>query len=443
LKLYCISLGCPKNLTDTETVLGQLQQAGHQIISDPKSADIILINTCAFIQSATEESLDTILNAAKYKHKGKCKYLIVIGCLPSRYGNKLRKLLPEVDAFIDSDKLRSAKYPIPLGPETRPSGSDSRSLAPGVYWPRSNNANKVKLTPTHYAYVKIADGCDNRCSYCTIPSIRGPYRSRPMASILQEVKALAKTGTKEIIYVAQDTTNYGIDLYGQRVLHRLLQKTARIKGIRWIRIMYTHPAHITDNLIRTIKKEKKICKYLDLPLQHICDKILKNMGRRYGRREVENLILKIRREIPQIVLRTTFLVGFPGENKSDFEELLGFVAKTRFERLGIFKYSKESGTPAAKMRGQVPEKVKDVRFHTLMKRQNMISRQLNRNLLNKVFEIIVDNGIAGGSLGRTYMDAPEIDGSVFINNKHLRPGKIVRGKISDTSAYDLSARLIN
>jgi ribosomal protein S12 methylthiotransferase len=301
----------------------------------------------------------------------------------------------------------------------------------------------IKLTPPHYAYVKIADGCDNHCTYCTIPQIRGPYRSRPMATILQEVKALAKTGTKEIIYVAQDTTNYGIDLYGKRLLPRLLQKTARIRGIRWIRIMYTHPAHITADLIRTIKKEKKICKYLDLPLQHICDKILQNMGRRYSRRKVENLIQKIRREIPQIVLRTTFLVGFPGESKGDFEELLGFIEKTRFERLGIFKYSKESGTPAAKMRGQVPEKVKNFRFHTLMKRQKMISKQLNQNLLNKVFEIIVDNGIAGGGLGRTYMDAPEIDGSVFINNKHLRPGKIVQGKITDASAYDLSARLIN
>ncbi|MBU0687578.1 MAG: 30S ribosomal protein S12 methylthiotransferase RimO [Candidatus Margulisbacteria bacterium] len=439
MKIHCISLGCPKNLTDTEAVLGILRRAGHKIIPDAAKAEIILINTCAFIQSATEESIDTILDAAKYKKTGKCKHLIVMGCLPSRYQKKISKLLPEVDAFVGSGELDKINEIIGGAVAKEHAAVSPRKQKSCLF---GHEIPRLKVTPKHFAYVKIADGCNNRCTYCTIPQIRGRYQSRPIDSIIKEVKLLAKMGAKEIIFVAQETTYYGTDLYGKPALVKLLKSTAKIKGIHWIRIMYTHPARITDELIKLIKNEPKICKYLDLPLQHICDKILTNMGRRYTRRLVDNLISKIRRSIPEIVLRSTFLVGFPGETNKDFEELLRFTENTKLERLGVFKYSKEEGTPASKLRGQVSAKVKNQRFHKLMRRQNMISRRFNRNLINKMFEILVDCGVSGGSLGRTYMDAPEIDGSVLIKNSKIRSGKIVLGKIIDSSAYDLSARLI-
>ena len=401
MKAYVVSLGCPKNLTDTETIMGKLALEGYCFTNNPSQADLILVNTCAFLQSAKQEAIDTILQLAKWKKKGKCKYLIVAGCLPQRYKHKLPRLLPEVDAFIGTPR----KFP--------------------------EEAKVIKATPPWFAYVKIAEGCSNRCSYCAVPMIRGRLRTRKMSDILKEVEFLAKAGVKEIIYVAQDTTAYP-------KFTDLLQKTADIKGIRWIRVLYAHPAHVTDKLIHVMASQKKIVKYLDLPIQHSHDKILKKMKRRSTRQDLENLILKIRRRIPEIALRTSVIVGFPGEGEAEFEELLHFIRKVKFEKLGVFTYSKEEGTPASKMRGQVSEKRKTERFHKLMRLQARISRELNRKLVGKRLNVMIERMVRGGFVGRSPMDAPDIDGSVFVkSSKSLKPGELVRVCITGAKTYDL------
>ncbi len=413
MKAYIVSLGCPKNLTDTETIMSKLALEGYSFTNSPKEADLILINTCAFIQSATDESVQTIKELAKWKKKGRCKYLIAAGCLPQRYKHELPKLLPQVDAFIGTPRRFEAKAP---------------RQARGKLM-------VVKATPPWFAYVKIAEGCSNKCSYCTIPQIRGPLKIRPMKDILNEVKLLAKAGVKEVIYIAQDTTVYP-------KLTVLLEKTCKIKGIRWIRLMYAHPAHITDKLINTIARQNKIVKYLDLPIQHCHDKILAKMNRRYQRQDLENLIKKIRREIPRIALRTSVIVGFPGEGEAEFKELIDFVKKVKFNRLGAFTYAREKGTPASKMRGQVSEKNKKYRLNKLMRTQSCISRELNKKMVGKNLSIIIERSAKGGFSGRSYMDAPDIDGSVFIStSKSLTPGEIVSAKIISARTYDLNGCL--
>jgi ribosomal protein S12 methylthiotransferase len=404
MKAYVVSLGCPKNLTDTESLMSKLAQEAYSFTNDPSNADLILVNTCAFLQSAKKEAIDTIKDLAKYKAKGKCKYLIAAGCLPQRYKKECPELLPEVDAFIGTPRrFEKAKA----------------------------EAKIIKATPPWFAYVKIAEGCNNRCAYCVVPKIRGKLRTRNMKDILSEVKLLAKTGVKEIIYVAQDTTAYPN-------FADLLRKTAKIKEVKWIRILYAHPAHVSEKIIKTIASEKKIVKYLDLPIQHAHDKILKSMKRRYLRQDLIKLINKIRREIPKIVLRTSVIVGFPGEGEGEFEELLDFIKEVKFQKLGVFTYSKEEGTPAAKMRGQVSEKIKRERFHRVMRAQARISRELNKQLIDKTLDIIIERTLNCGYLGRSYMDAPEIDGSVLVkSNKSLKPGKIVKARITGAKTYDL------
>jgi ribosomal protein S12 methylthiotransferase len=407
MKAYIVSLGCPKNLTDTEAIMSKLVQEGYGFTNDPAQADLILVNTCAFLQSAKQEAIETIRELAKYKAggqrqkaKGKCKYLIAAGCLPQRYKHECPKLLPEVDAFIGTPR----RFP---------------------------EDKVVKATPSWFAYVKIAEGCSNRCSYCVVPIIRGPLRIRPMKDILNEVKLLARAGVKEIIYVAQDTAAYP-------KFPDILRKTASVNGIRWIRVLYAHPAHVTDELIKVMAKEKKIVKYLDLPIQHAHDKILRKMRRRYTRPELEKLIEKIRRRIPDIALRTSVIAGFPGEGESEFRELLGFIKRIKFEKLGVFIYSKEEGTPANKMRGQVSEKTKSSRFHRLMRAQARISRELNKKLIGRTLNILIERIARGGYVGRSPMDAPDIDGSVFVrSSRSLKPGEIVRVRIAGAKTYDL------
>jgi len=406
MKAHVVSLGCPKNLTDTEVIMGKLAQEGYSFTNKPSEADLILVNTCAFIQSAKQEAIDTILELAKWKKKGKCKYLIAAGCLPQRYKHELPKLLPEVDAFIGTPR-------------------------------RFNNVSNLgfrissllKATPPWYAYVKIAEGCSNRCAYCAVPMIRGPLRIRPVKDILNEVKLLAKAGVKEIIYVAQDTTAHPR-------FTDLLKKTARIRGVRWIRVMYAHPAHVTDKLIDLIAKEKKIVKYLDLPIQHAHDKILRQMKRRYTRPELENLIHRIRRR--KIALRTSVIVGFPGEGETEFNELLDFVKKTKFTKLGVFTYSREEGTPANKMRGQVSGQKKTERFHKLMRAQARISKENNKKMIGRTLDTIIERRVRRSYIGRSGMDAPEIDGSVLVRSQRsLKPGEIVKARITGARTYDL------
>ncbi|MFA4905843.1 MAG: MiaB/RimO family radical SAM methylthiotransferase [Candidatus Margulisiibacteriota bacterium] len=386
MKACVISLGCPKNLCDSEVLMGQLVSAGYELTTKEKEAGLFIVNTCAFLKEARDESLQTIKSLRKYRKK-----IFVAGCLPKIN----RDVQSQADGLIDS---------IGLHPYSAP---------------------RIKATPFWTAYVKIAEGCNNRCSYCLIPQIRGKLKLRSVADVLSEVKQLAKRGVKEINFIAQDTTAHP-------QLAEILKRSARIPGLRWIRLMYAHPAHLTEKVIKTIKTEPKIVKYLDLPLQHINDRILWEMDRRVSRVRILDLISKIRREIPKIAIRTSFIVGFPGETDAEFKELLDFIKEVRFERLGAFAYSREAGTPAAKKRGQVPEKVKRSRLHRLLTLQKRIAKELNLKLIGKKLEVLYE----GRGRGRTHCDAPSIDGSVKMSGK-FRPGELVKVKITGASAYDL------
>ncbi len=401
MKVYIVSLGCPKNLTDTEVLMGKLAAAGYKITTRPSEAEMIIVNTCAFLKTAREEALETIKEMARWKKKGKCKKLYIAGCLP-KYLHLSFDTCPErnrgighwslsryIDGVIDSISLFNYCTP------------------------------RIKATPPWYAYVKIAEGCNNHCSYCLIPKIRGRLRQRKVSDIIKEVKILAKRGVKEVIFIAQDSTAHPR-------LAEILKGAAGIHGIRWIRLMYAHPAHLTEKVLDVMAGERKIVKYLDLPIQHACDKILRLMNRRYTRRDLENLIVKIRRR--KIALRTAVIVGFPGEGGAEFEELLDFVRRAKFERLGCFAYQREKGTPAYKMRGQVPDKIKIERFQKLMRVQSRVSKM---NMVGKVMEVLVERGSAGRYVGRSCMDAPEIDGSVVIRSrKSIQPGEIVRVRVT-------------
>ncbi|MBI5700826.1 30S ribosomal protein S12 methylthiotransferase RimO [Candidatus Saganbacteria bacterium] len=406
MKAFIISLGCPKNLTDSEVLMGKLAELGYEITTIQKEADLIVVNTCAFLKSARKESIETINEAIKNKRRG--AKVVVAGCL------------------LEYDKKGNREVYSQVSGELKADGTIKTTGLFESYLPR------IKATPPWTAYVKISEGCDNNCSYCTIPSIRGLRKNRESFDIIQEVDGLAKRGVKEIILIAQDTAAYPD-------LPELLKKIVIIEGIKWIRVMYAHPAHVSAQLIDVIKNESKIVKYLDLPLQHICDNILKNMHRRITRAEIVALIDKLRREIPNLVLRTSFIVGFPGETESDFEELVDFVKKVKFERLGVFKYSQEEGTPAYNMRGQVPEKVKDSRFHKLMALQKKISLELNKKLIGNSFDVLLESVVGGCYIGRTYMDSPEIDCSVKVNGSGFKVGEIIRAKVTNASPYDLVA----
>ncbi|WP_027398529.1 30S ribosomal protein S12 methylthiotransferase RimO [Anaerovorax odorimutans] len=432
MKIYIETLGCPKNVEDSETAGGILERAGHEIINNPKAANAIIVNTCGFINDAKKESIDRIFDMAEYKQND--KLLIVSGCLSQRYGEELYNEMPEVDIFMGVNDYE--KLPQILKNYNQGKREKHFSDYEKIYKERGE---RKLITPNYSATLKISEGCDNICAYCVIPLIRGSYRSRKKEDILKEAKKLSENGCRELILIAQDTTAYGIDLYGEYKLASLVKELCKIAGIKWIRLMYCYEDRITDELIKVMAEEKKVCHYIDIPIQHSTDKILKAMNRRSTNSSILNTIKKLRKAIPDIHIRTTLITGFPGEDDDDFEQLADFVQDMKFERLGVFHYSKEEGTPAAKMEGQVSEDIKIRRKEALMTMQLDISLTSNQSKLDKVIEVIVEEKDEDGSyIGRSRYDAPEIDNSViFTSKKNLLPGDIVNVKIIDAFDYDL------
>lgn len=426
MKLHYVSLGCPKNAIDLELILGSL--AGQvEMTTAPEEAEAILINTCAFITSAKQEAIETILQMAAFKESKPGLRLLVSGCLPQRYRQELSALLPEVDAFFLE----------------RDAGKTAAEI--GRFLGLSGHActRRYRLTPAHYAYLRIAEGCDNRCSYCAIPLIKGPNQSRPLPAIREEAEALAAEGVQELMVVAQDTTRYGHDLASPLQLHHLLATLQEVRDLRWIRLLYTHPAHWYDELIETVAGLDKVVPYIDLPIQHISDPILKAMGRHTSRREIETLIDKLRRALPGLALRTSLIVGFPGEQTRHFDELCAFMREIRFERLGAFSYSPEEGTPAGSWNGSVPEAEKQARLEEIMALQAEISLQHNQALIGRELEVLVDEPgeTEGTAVARTRWDAPEVDNTVIID-RPLPPGRWARVLCTGAEVYDLYARVI-
>ena len=434
MKVGFISLGCSKNLVDTEKTIGIFKSNEYEIVNKPEEADIILINTCGFIENAKEEAINTILEMAEYKKKN-CKYIIVIGCLVERYKEELKKALPEVDLFIKYSEYNS------LWEQIENLIGDNKNK--DKYKEFDKIEDRVISTGENFAYLKIADGCSNRCTYCAIPYIRGPQISRNMEDIIKEAKKLVENGYKELILIAQDTTKYGTDIYGKPRLSELLQELCKIKELHWIRFLYAYPETIDDELIKTVKENDKICKYFDIPIQHISDTVLKRMNRQSNGQTIRSLIQKLRREIPEVVIRTTVMVGFPGETKEDFEELYNFLKEAKFDKLGCFAYSKEDGTPASRIKEQIHPMTKKSRYNKIMSLQQEISKENLQKQIGKNVEILVEDRTFDGKLyvGRTYMDVPEIDGIVYINTeKELQRGEFITKKIIDVSNYDLIAK---
>jgi ribosomal protein S12 methylthiotransferase len=434
------SLGCPKNFVDTEVICGKLREKGYQISEKIENSDIMIINTCSFIRDAVEESIEEILNLIKLKKEGKIKHIIVTGCLPQRYkDDNLYQEFPEVDAFLGVGDL------LEIGNVVKSvlQSEQTFKVCPEPKFLYNHNTPRAILTPQHYAYIKISEGCQNNCFYCLIPQIRGNHRSRKMEDIIEEVKMISeKQNLSEIILIGQDTTLYGIDLYGKYKLAELLKKLSllELNNLKWIRILYTHPAHYNDELIEVIANYPKICPYLDLPLQHVSDKILKRMNRPVKKNDVISLINKLRDRISNLTLRTTFMVGFPGETDQDFEELVNFVKKYRFERLGAFIYSQEEGTPAYDFLQQIPTRIKKARLKKLMLTQQSISKEINSIYLGKEIEVLIDeikSGKPKTAIGRTKGDAPEIDGKVVIRGDKTQVGKFIKVKVTEASEYDL------
>ena len=429
LKVGFISLGCNKNLVDTEKTIAIFKKHGYEIVNKPQNAEAIVINTCGFIESAKQEAIDTILEMAEYK-KQNCKYLIVMGCLVERYKKELEKAIPEVDLYIKYSEYNKLWQKID-------SLLNNQRVAEENF---DELTDRVITTGENYAYLKIADGCSNYCTYCAIPGIRGPLKSRKIESIINEAKDLAKKGYKEIILTAQDTTKYGVDNYGKPMLSELLEEICKIEKIKWVRFLYAYPETITDELISTIKKHTQICPYFDIPIQHISDTVLKRMNRKSDGKSIRNLITKIRKELPNAILRTTVMVGFPEETNEEFEKLYNFVKEAKFDKLGAFAYSKEEGTPAEKMKNQVHWKTKKSRYNKIMKLQQEISRNNLKEKVGKTYEVMIEGITKNGEyyIGRSYMDAPEIDGNVYIkSDKKLENGDFINCKIEKIKDYDL------
>lgn len=432
-----ISLGCDKNLVDSEIMLGLLNKSGYNIISDESKADIIIINSCCFIQSAIEESIETILEVSEYKTTGNCKALIVTGCMAERYKDKIFSELPEVDAIVGTtsyEKIVDIIDDIITAKNLKSFNDINSNIA------EDNAYNRILTTAGYYAYLKIAEGCNNHCTYCIIPKVRGRYRSRTIESLIKEAQILAKKGVKELIIVAQDTTQYGIDLYGEKKLPDLLKRLAQIDGIEWIRLLYVYPEQITDELIETIAHEPKICNYLDMPIQHSNDNILKKMGRKSCQKQIKETIFKLRTTIPDIAIRTTLITGFPGETEQEFKDMLDFVAEMEFDRLGVFTYSQEEDTPAYNYPNQIEESIKLERKQTILDLQKSISAQKCSNSINKAFKVLVDGKLPEDNVycGRTYKDAPDVDGLVFINTDcELISGDFTSVYINEATDYDL------
>ena len=441
MKIGVVSLGCPKNLVDSETMLGLIHEENYEITNDPSEAEIIIVNTCGFIESAKEESINTILQMAEYKKSGSCKYIIVTGCLSQRYAEELFNELPEADAIAGVevyDEIGSIIKRVMNGERFI---MLERSKPDVIYTSKETFLPRILTTPSYTAYLKIAEGCDNCCSYCAIPKIRGPYRSKPMEQVLKEAKALADNGVKELIVVAQDTTRYGEDLPGGKLLLAdLLKELNKIESLKWIRVMYCYPNNFTDELIETFASLDKVCKYVDLPLQHASNRLLASMNRYDTREEVETLLAKLRKRIPGIVIRTTFIVGFPGETDADFEELKEFVEQQRFENAGVFAYSQEEGTVAGAMPNQIPDEIKQERYHELMALQAQISEEIHNDTEGQTLEVLVEGIEEDGSglhYGRSYREAPDIDGLVFIENPgEIKPGCFIKVNILQGFTYE-------
>ena len=441
IKLFCVSLGCDKNLVDTEKMLGVAGGLGVSFTDDETEADAILINTCCFIGDAKEESVNTILEMARYKEEGKCRALIVAGCLAQRYKQEIIDEIPEVDAILGTTSYEEIGNVLTrLFGEEKEKKEEHISCFHDLKELPETAKKRVMTTGGHYAFLKIAEGCDKRCSYCIIPYLRGPYRSVPMEQLLAEARELAENGVRELILVAQETTLYGKDLYGEKTLPKLLHELAQIPGIYWIRIQYCYPEEITDELIQAIKTEEKVCHYLDIPIQHASDRILKRMGRRTPKAELKERIGALRREIPDIALRTTFICGFPGETEEDHEELMEFVDEMEFERVGVFTYSAEEDTPAYSYPDQIPEEVKEERRADVMELQQEIAFEHCENMVGKVLDVMIEGKVADepAYVGRTYMDAPNVDGLIFVNaDEMLMSGDFVRVKVTGANEYDL------
>ena len=440
MKILFISLGCDKNLADSEEMLGLLTAGGHEITDDETQADAIVINTCCFIKDAKEESVETILEMAEYKKTGSCHALIVTGCMAQRYQKEIIEEVPEVDAVLGTTSYGDIVKAL----EEAVAGNHFEEFRDIDYLP-DTGSKRVLTTGGHFGYLKIAEGCDKHCTYCIIPKLRGKFRSVPMERLIAQAEDMAEQGVKELILVAQETTMYGTDLYGEKRLPQLLRALCKISGLRWIRILYCYPEEITDELIQVIKEEPKICHYLDLPIQHASDGILKRMGRRTSRAQLIETIEKLRREIPDIALRTTLITGFPGETQEQHEELMDFVDQMEFDRLGVFTYSPEEDTPAASMPDQIPEEVKEERQAELMELQQDIVFDQAEDRIGEELLVMIEGKVADENayVGRTYRDAPNVDGLIFVNtSEELMSGDFAKVKVTGSADYDLIGELL-
>ena len=432
-----ISLGCPKNQVDGEALLAKLKKAGYEIVNSIEDSDVMIVNTCGFIEQAKKEAIDTILEVAEYKNAGLISAIVVTGCLAERYQDEIIKEMPEVDAVLgigaNSDIVKTCDKAL--------CGIVTTSFPNKCYL--SINDERIISTPSHWAYLKIAEGCDNRCSYCAIPGIRGGFRSRTIESCVDEAKALAESGVKELILIAQDTTKYGQDLYGKYSLDILLKELVKIDGIEWIRLFYCYPQRITDSLINVIANEEKVCSYIDIPLQHSDKTVLKNMNRVGDGDDYRALISKMRKAIPDLALRTTFMVGFPGETDEQFENLCKFTEDVKFDKMGCFTFSPEEDTPAYDMQNQIDDDVKVRRQEVLMNKQYSITEELNKQRIGRIYKVIIDTFDGEKYVGRSYMDSPEIDsGIIFTSDNNLNNGDFVNVKITDYNGYDLIGEAI-
>ncbi len=441
MNVLFVSLGCDKNLVDSEVMLGLLRDKGYSLTNEEAEADIIVINTCCFIHDAKEESIQTILEMAEYKQVGRLQVLLVTGCLAQRYQSEILTEIPEVDAVLGTtatDKIVETIEQVLEGKQVE-QYADLQALP-------LPETNRVNTTGGYYSYLKIAEGCDKHCTYCIIPSLRGKFRSVPMERLVKEAKFLAEGGVKELILIAQETTIYAVDLYGKKMLPELLDKLCEIEGIEWIRLLYCYPEEITDELIATMKRQPKICHYLDMPIQHCADTVLKRMGRKTNYKELVELIEKLRKEIPDIALRTSLITGFPQETEEEHQQLLEFVQNVGFERLGVFTYSKEENTPAAKMKGQITKKVKVKRQKELMKLQQEVSKRRGEEKVGKTIKVMIEGKLPEDDIfiGRSYMDAPNVDGFVFVHSKDsYLSGEFVDVKITMAKEYDLVGEAIS
>ena len=435
MKIFFVSLGCDKNLVDSEMMIGMLAEKGHVITDDEKEAEVVVVNTCCFILDAKQESIETILQMAELKKNGKMKVFIVTGCLGERYREEIQSEIPQVDAILGTNSFDLIAEAIDEVMEGKKQNHFNDIQAVPVH-----GKKRMVTTGGHYAYLKIAEGCDKHCTYCIIPKIRGNFRSVPMEVLVEEATKLAEDGVKELILVAQETTVYGKDLYGEKSLPKLLKKLAAIEGLQFIRLLYCYPEEITPELIQVIKEEPKICHYLDMPIQHAADPILKRMGRRTTNEQLRNIITTLRKEIPDICLRTTLITGFPGETAKDFAVLKEFVKEMKFDRLGVFPYSAEEGTPAAKMKKQVPSFIKNRRKNIIMKMQQQIAFDKAEEMIGRKLEVLIEGKLPeeGVFIGRTYKDAPNVDGMIFVNSdRELVTGDVVTVGVTDFHEYDL------